>query len=227
MGKTVNNYLIDIFRTLNSYHIFSIRGGLIFLIIGLALSGCTRERTSESAPIHLVPDMDNQGKYKAQSKSEFFADGSTMRLPVEGTIARGQLRDDPAYYTGKNAQGQYTDNPNEITMELMERGRDQYNIYCSPCHSRVGDGRGIMIQHEYLPPPSFSDDRILKMKDGNIFEIISNGVRNMPSYAHQVNVDDRWAIIAYLRALQRSRTATASDVPLDFQDETEQTEQQK
>ena len=193
---------------------------IIFIIIaGSIISGCARERTSDNSPIHLVPDMDNQEKYNAQSKSEFFADGSAMRQPVEGTIARGHLRDDTGYYTGKNESGQYIDNPREIDLELMNRGQQRYDIYCSPCHSKVGDGRGIMIQHEYLPPPSFTDDRILKMKDGNIFEIVSNGIRNMPSYAHQVNIDDRWAIIAYLRALQRSRTATENDVPEELRND--------
>jgi mono/diheme cytochrome c family protein len=227
MGKVVNKYLNYILRSLKKNHIFSVQSGLIFLIIGLALSGCARERTSENSPIHLVPNMDEQEKYKAQSKSEFFADGATMRPPVEGTVARGQLREDIAYYTGKNAEGEYTDNPKEITMELMSHGRERYDIYCAPCHSKVGDGRGIMIQHEYLPPPSFSEERILKMKDGNLFEIISNGVRNMPSYAHQINVDDRWAIIAYLRALQKSRNAAISDIPIDLQKDIKLTEQQK
>ena len=103
--------------------------------------------------------------------------------------------------------------PIEIDMKTMKRGQERFDIYCSPCHSRVGDGRGIIIDKGFPPPPSFHIDRIREMPDGEIFDVITNGLRNMPSYGHQVMPADRWAIIIYLRALQRSQNATLSDVP--------------
>ncbi len=184
------------------------------LTILLITSGCYRERPSNQPPIHLNPNMDSQEKYKAQSENNFFEDGSAMRPPVEGTVARGHLREDVEFYQGKNIKGDFIKKlPVDIDMELLERGQERYNIYCSPCHSRVGDGRGIMVSKGYLPPPSFHIDRIREMLDGQIYDVITNGVRNMPSYRHQINPDDRWAITAYLRALQRSQNASADDVP--------------
>jgi mono/diheme cytochrome c family protein len=194
---------------------FALSGLAVLLMISV-LSGCGRERPSENPPIHLNPNMDNQEKYKAQSEGDFFADGSTMRTPVPGTVARGQLREDAAYYTGKVEDGEYAENPEEITIQFLKRGRERYDIFCSPCHSRVGDGRGIMVNRGYVPPPTFHQDRIGDMKDGYLFEVISAGVRNMPAYAHQVGVEDRWAVVAYLRALQRSRNATEEDVPVEL-----------
>lgn len=184
------------------------------LTAALLLSGCTRERTSEKTPIHLNPNMDNQEKYKAQAESRFFADGATMRTPVEGTVARGELRDDTKYFTGKDEKGNFIKkNPLAVTMEGLQRGQERFNIYCSPCHSKVGDGKGIMIEKGYVPPPSFHIDRIRDMTDGEIYDIISNGIRNMPSYRHQIHPDDRWLIILYLRALQRSQNAKLIDIP--------------
>ena len=187
--------------------------GLLMLAAIFVFSGCGRGRTSEKTPIHLNPNMDNQEKYKSQSESRFYADGATMRPLIPGTVAHGQLRDDAAYYTGKDENGNYVENPRLITTQLLNRGRERFNIYCSPCHGRVGDGRGMMIQYEYTPPPSYHQERIREMKDGNLFEIVSGGIKNMPSYAHQISVDDRWAIIAYLRALQRSQNASGDDIP--------------
>lgn len=199
----------------NSLERTTLLAALLLLGAVFIFSGCGRGRTSEKTPIHLNPNMDNQEKYKSQSESRFYADGATMRPLVPGTVARGQLRDDAAYYTGKDESGNYADNPKTITTLLLNRGRERFDIYCSPCHGRVGDGRGIMVKHEYIPPPSFHQDRIRDMKDGNLFEIVSGGIRNMPSYAHQISVDDRWAIIAYLRALQRSQNASVDDIPAD------------
>jgi mono/diheme cytochrome c family protein len=164
--------------------------------------------------------MDSQEKYKAQSESEFFTDHSTMRQPVEGTVARGYLREDTEYYQGKNAGGEFIEKaPIDLDINTLERGQERFNIYCSPCHSRVGDGRGIMINKGYLPPPSFHIDRIREMPDGQVYDVITNGVRNMPSYRHQVNPGDRWAIVGYVRALQRSRNATITDIPDEKREE--------
>ncbi len=194
---------------------------IIFLLTLLLISsGCYRKRPSDKPPIHLNPNMDRQEKYKAQSESGFFEDHSTMRQPVDGTVARGYLREDVEYYEGRDRRGRFIKNaPVEIDMKTMERGQERYNIYCSPCHSRVGDGRGIMINKGYLPPPSFHADRIREMPDGQIYDVITNGVRNMPAYRHQINPDDRWAIVVYVRALQKSQNATINDIPEEMRDE--------
>ena len=179
-----------------------------------AFSGCYRGQTSDKPPIHLNPNMDDQEKYKPQAESRFFPDSSDMRVPVEGTVAGGYLREDTEFYQGKNSKGEFINKaPIEINMENMKRGQERYDIYCSPCHSRVGDGHGIIIDKGFPPPPSFHIDRIREMPDGEIYDVISNGLRNMPSYGHQVMPADRWAIVIYLRALQRSQHAALSDVP--------------
>ncbi len=189
-------------------------GTILLLVIIALLSACSRGRQSERTPIHPNPNMDRQAKYLAQGESAFFADGSNMRTPVEGTVARGFLRDDDEFYKGMNSKGEFIKTlPVEITMPLLNRGEERYNIYCSPCHSRLGDGRGIMVSRGYVPPPSFHDDRIRQMPDGQIFDIITHGVRNMPGYRYQIPPENRWAIVAYLRALQKSHNATIDDVP--------------
>lgn len=101
-------------------------------------------------------------------------------------------------------------------MQLLQRGQERFNIYCSPCHGKTGDGKGIIVQRGMLPPPSFHEARLLQAPDGHFFDVISNGIRNMPTYRHQIPVSDRWAIVAYLRALQRSQNATINDIPVDL-----------
>lgn len=191
---------------------------LVSLILVGMMIAC-QGRPSEEPPIHLNPDMDNQPKYKAQSQSAFFADSAAMRHPVPGTVAREELRADDVYYRGLEADGRpVTKNPVPVDMRMLERGEERFDIYCSPCHGRVGDGRGIMVQRGYVPPPTFHDDRIRQLPDGEIFNVISHGIRNMPAYAHQIPVADRWAVIAYLRALQRSQNAKLEDIPVELQD---------
>lgn len=192
------------------------RIAIIFGLLGL-LIGCSREMPSRRPPIHPNPNMDQQEKFRPQEENDFFADGSSMRVPVVGTIARDQWHPDSAfYYTGRNEDSVLIKrNPERITMELLERGRDRYDIYCAPCHSRIGDGQGIVVKRGLVPPPSFHDDRLRTIEDGHIFEVISDGLRNMPPYRYQIPVKDRWAIVAYFRALQRSQNATVIDVPPD------------
>ncbi len=207
----------------NNSRIFMFRNFVIAAMVIMLSAGCGRGSSSEKPPIHLNPNMDSQEKYKAQSESHYFADGSAMRKPVEGTVARGQLREDAAYFTGKDDQGKPMKKiPVELTMELLERGRERFDIYCSPCHSRVGDGQGIMVTRKYAAPPTFHQDRLRDIEDGYIFGVITNGFGNMPLYAHQVRVEDRWAIVSYLRALQRSRSATEKDIPADMRGKIEQ-----
>lgn len=189
----------------------------IVAILLVASFGCTRGRPTENTPIHLNPNMDRQQKYLPQSESKFFVDGMTMRKPVAGTVARGELHEDNAYWRGRDdIDSVIAKIPIPVTMQLIERGQQRFNIYCSPCHGRTGDGRGIVVQRGLLPPPSFHDERLRKVGDGHIFDVISNGIRNMPSYRAQIPVDDRWAIVSYFRALQRSQNASINDVPAEM-----------
>lgn len=191
----------------------------LILSILVFLSGCYRGRPSEDPPIHLNPNMDTQEKYKPQSPSRFFEDGLTMRQPVPGTVAIGELHEDDAYYRGKNADGSLVRNmPVEVTMETLRRGQKRYNIYCAPCHDQTGSGKGIVVKKGFLPPPSFHLDRLREVEDGHIYDVITNGIRNMPSYKHQIPVSDRWKIVAYVRALQRSQNAQISDVPEELRE---------
>lgn len=182
----------------------------------LLLGGCMRGTPSEKTPIHVNPNMDDQPRYDVQSKSRFYADSATMRVPPAGTVARGFLHEDDAMYNGTTPDGKLvTTNPLPITLQLLQRGQERYNIYCSPCHGRVGDAKGIVVQRGLLPPPSFHEQRLVDTADGHFYTVITNGIRNMPPYKSQVPVADRWAIVAYVRALQRSQHATINDVPQD------------
>jgi mono/diheme cytochrome c family protein len=193
-------------------HIYTVVAVLSILII----SGCTQEQPSENPPVHLNPNMDDQPKYEAQEESKFFLDNSAMRMPVEGTVARGELYEDVVYYSGKDAGGKLIKvMPLPKTMATLKRGQERYNIYCSPCHASSGYGQGIVVKKGFLPPPSLHIDRLRDAEDGHLFDVISNGIRNMPSYKHQISVADRWAIVAFIRALQRSQNATIDDIPED------------
>ncbi len=189
---------------------------IVFVILGVSVivSGCARGLPKEDPPIRLLQNMYSQEKYKAQSKNDFFEDGSAMRMPVSGTVARGYLRDDVAFYEGKTRNGDTVlVAPVAYTMETMLRGQERYNIYCAPCHSRVGDGKGTVVERGYTPAPTYHDNRLRNVPDGHLYLTITNGIRNMPSYRSQISVEDRWAIVAYIRALQRSQHATVADVP--------------
>lgn len=186
----------------------------ILLITATALLAACQGRPSTKPPIHLNPNMDHQPKYRPQAESKFFENGQAMRPPVPGTVARGELREDLPYYFGKDQAGKHINYiPVDVDMKLLQRGQERFNIYCAPCHSRLGDGQGIVVKKGFLPPPSFHLDRVRAFADGYIYDVISNGVRNMPSYKHQIPVADRWAIVAYVRALQRTQSAAAKDIP--------------
>ncbi len=159
-------------------------------------------------------DMHVQPRENPLSRSDFFADQRSERPPVEGTVARGQLREDTYFYTGKlgNSPGDYM--PFPVTMEVLERGRERYNIYCAPCHSRVGDGNGFIPSRGFArKPPSYHIPRLQKAPLGYFYDVISNGFGIMPDYASQIPPRDRWNIVAYVRALQLSQSATKADVP--------------
>ena len=187
----------------------------LFLVL-FVVSGCFQGRPSDKEPIHLNPNMDKQQKYRPQAESNYFEDGATMRPIIEGTVARGLLKDDTEFHFGKDAQGNFINGfPKQmiLNMKLLKRGQERYGIYCAPCHGQIGNGRGIVVERGMLPPPSFHSDSIRVYPNGRVFDVITNGVRNMPPYKYQIPVEDRWAIIAYFNALQRSQNATIEDVP--------------
>ena len=158
-------------------------------------------------------DMHVQPKVLPLSKSDFFEDGRGSRSLVPGTIARGQLRDDPYLYTGM-IDGKPGDMmPFAATREVLERGRERYNIYCAPCHSRIGDGNGMIVQRGFRRPPSYHTPALRQAPLGHFYDVITNGFGAMPDYSAQVPVNDRWAIAAYIRVLQLSQNASEADVP--------------
>jgi mono/diheme cytochrome c family protein len=158
-------------------------------------------------------DMQDQPRYKPLRKSDFYEDGRSSRPPVPGTVARGQLRADTYLYTGMLGKEPGDALPFPATRQVLERGRERFNIYCAPCHSRLGDGNGMIVQRGYRRPPSYHIERLRKAPLGHFFDVITNGFGAMPDYAAQVEVHDRWAIAAYIRALQLSQAAPATLVP--------------
>ncbi len=157
--------------------------------------------------------MDDQPRYKPLEASRFFPDGQSARPRVEGTVARGELHEDAALYAGKAGDRLVDRVPVALTPELLARGRERFDIYCSPCHDRVGTGMGMIVRRGYKQPPSLHVERLRQAPAGHFFDVMTNGFGVMPAYAHQVAVRDRWAIVAYIRALQRSQRATLADVP--------------
>ena len=158
-------------------------------------------------------DMHLQPKYLPEQPTDFFGDGRSERQPVPGTVARGHLRLDELLYTGKE-NGVVVDKfPFAITHADLERGRERYNIYCSPCHDYTGSGRGMIVQRGLPAPPSFHIDRLRQESAGHFVDVITNGFGAMYSYAARVEPEDRWRITAYIRALQLSRHATVQNVP--------------
>jgi mono/diheme cytochrome c family protein len=162
--------------------------------------------------------MDDQPKVLPQTASAFFYNGSAMREPVPGTVPIGGLKEDGAFFTGKAADGQFVATI-PVTMDdaLLERGRQRYAIYCQPCHDARGDGKGILFQRGNVPTATFHQDKILKYPDGQIFDIVTNGMGLMPSYRWPIPPADRWAIIAHIRELQRDRLARAASAPSSAQ----------
>jgi mono/diheme cytochrome c family protein len=158
-------------------------------------------------------DMHNQPKYRPLRASTFFANGSSARPQVEGTIARGTLQTDVAFFTGKNGALFVNELPFPVTQEVLDRGQERYNIYCTPCHDRTGSGDGMVVQRGYPKPPSYHIDRLRNIEIGYFFDVMTNGFGRMPDYKAQITPRDRWNIAAYIRALQLSQHATAADVP--------------
>ena len=202
-----------------------------------------RATTSELPPLRSFKDMDFQPKFKSQTESRLFADGRSMRLPVRGTVARGELREDDLFYreivedssaerssdsqapaaddvaADSNEPNWGTEIPLVASDQLMRRGRERFNIYCATCHGRAGDGNGPVSvralelqQGTWVPPTSIHAEHVRKQPAGKLFNTITNGIRKMPGYGSQIEPEDRWAIVLYLRALQRTRQATPDDL---------------
>jgi hypothetical protein len=158
-------------------------------------------------------DMHDEPKFFPQRGTSFYADGRSVRPQVENTVARNQLHEDTYFYTGL-ANGKEGDGlPFPVTMQVLERGQERYNIYCTPCHSRVGNGAGMIVQRGYAPAGNFHTTRLETAPLGHFFHVISNGYGAMPDYSAQIVPADRWAIVAYIKALQLSQKATQADVP--------------
>ena len=160
-------------------------------------------------------DMHNQPKYRPLREAPFFADHRSERPLIAGTIARGKLDEDKLLTTGKDGDKSSAVFPFPVTAELVARGRERFNIFCSPCHGRTGEGRGMIVMRGYKQPPSFHEQRLRDLGPGYFFNVITTGFGIMPSYAPQVPVNDRWAIIAYIRALQLSRNANVQSLTTD------------
>ncbi|MGC4073199.1 MAG: cytochrome c [Nibricoccus sp.] len=198
-----------------------------YLVLALAVVGTVsifgfRGSISTKPPLEVFPDMDRQAKYKAQAASPFFADGRADRPLPAGVVSRGDLRADDHLHLGKKADGSWASGfPASISIDakLLERGQDRFAIYCQPCHGAIGDGNGITKSYGMGATPSYHDDRLRKMSEGEIYNTIIHGKGNMLSYADKLSPEDRWAVIAYVRALQRAQTGSIKDVPASHKSE--------
>ena len=179
------------------------RGKRALLIVAvLALAACRQK-------------MSNQPRYDPYESSDFFADGMASRPRIAGTVARGELPGDPFFETGKMNNALADGFPMKVDKQLLDRGQERFDIYCQQCHGRIGDGNGMIPSRGLRRPPSFHTDRLRTAPTGHYFDVITNGLGAMPPYKTMVPVRDRWAIIAYVRALQLSQNATMADVPAD------------
>lgn len=181
-------------------------------VVVLGLSGCMRGCTSSRPPIHLNPNMDQQPKYRAQQESDFFYNGATMRIPVPGTVARGELREDVAFYEGKDEAGNHVA-ANPLTADLsgdeldavLTRGHQRYEIYCTPCHAANGNGKGMLWDRAQIQAGDLHLERLIQAPDGELFDVVTNGLGLMQGYRYPIPARDRWAIIAYVREIQAGR----------------------
>ena len=205
-----------------------------FVMIGVLVLGVVGFRGSMTRrpPIEVFPDMDRQPKLRPQAEESFFSDSRSSRFPVTGTIARGApLRiasdgsesvvypyQDLPLNTGRlTGLTNFVENiPLQVTAQLIERGQNRYQVNCLPCHGALGDGNGIARKFGMLVVANLHDPRLVQMPDGELFHVITNGRNLMSNYAARITVKDRWAVIAYVRALQRSRLASTNDVPEQF-----------
>jgi mono/diheme cytochrome c family protein len=199
---------------------------VLFFVLVTAVSVLGfRGSISTRPPLEIFPDMDHQAKYKPQAQSAFFADKRTDRPTPAGAVAFGRsglqadgkfLAADDHFYRGKQADGSFARGfPSSVKIDraLLERGQHKYTIYCAPCHGALGDGNGITKQYGMGATPTYHDDRLRQIAEGDLYNTITNGKNTMLSYADKIEPADRWAVIAYVRALQRAQTGTVADVP--------------
>jgi len=197
-------------------------------LVPFAFVAKARTSTSREPHVHLIPDMDFQAHRKAQAPSDFFADGRADRVWPEGTVAYGQLKLDDAFYKGVQGGQWMTELPTrpgifEVSEATMERGRERFDIFCAPCHGASGYGNGMVNKRaeqlggaKWVPPANLHQEYIVRQPHGQLFHTISNGIRNMKGYGAQIPEADRWAIVLYIRALQRSQASQAGDAPADM-----------
>ncbi len=202
---------------------------LAFVVVLLLSVMGFRGSFSTRPPIEVFPDMDHQAKYKPQATSKFFADGRADRPIPAGAVPFGRsaaqadpafLKADDFHYDGKLPDGTFGRGfpaALEVTGAFVERGQNRYQIYCAPCHGTLGDGNGITKSYGMLTTPTYHDDRLRAMAEGEIFNTITHGKNTMMSYADKLSPDDRWAVVAYVRALQRAAHGTIKDVPAELQ----------
>jgi mono/diheme cytochrome c family protein len=187
-------------------------------LAALVLTGCRQ-------------DMHDQPRYEALEASDFFPDGRSSRDPVPGTVARGQLREDDVFETGRDGENDAETFPAPVVYLtpgqrtppadwiVINRGQERYDIFCAPCHGAAGRGNGMVALRGYRNPPSLHIDRLRNERPGYLFGVITRGFGAMPDYAAQISTRDRWAIVAYIRALQLSQNATLADVPIHLRSE--------
>ncbi|HLR90409.1 MAG TPA: c-type cytochrome [Balneolaceae bacterium] len=188
-----------------------------FILLASAFLLSCRGQSTEKPPIRHHFNMVFQDRFNAQEENPFFDDNMAMRLPVEGTVARGNLRLESDIYEGVDENGEFvTEIPFELTRDFLYRGQDRYDVYCQVCHGGIGNGQGVIMTggYGYVPAPTFHRPESYNMPDGEFYSAITHGIRTMPSYASQINVEDRWAIVAYIRALQQSQNVPESDMHL-------------
>lgn len=210
--------------------------GAVISWLPLSIIAKSRFTTSTKPRISIFQDMAQQPKYRPQAVNHLFADGRAMREPLSGTVAFGDVQEDDHYYRGykliesAQQQGQFVAEyikgfPKQVTVDesFIRRGQQRYGIYCAPCHGDDGYGQGTvhlraleLQQATWVPPTSMHSDIVRQREEGQIFNTITHGIRNMPSYGKQIPVDDRWAIVAYIRALELSQNAPIQDVPADM-----------
>jgi mono/diheme cytochrome c family protein len=191
-------------------------------LIPMGLVYRSRQTAKDQPRIQIVYDMDQQAKFKNQARNPFFADDRAMRQHPEGTVARGQLEEDDAYYRGTAGSDTVfvEEFPVPVTREMVMRGRERFAIHCAPCHGLAGDGDGLvhrraqaLAEGTWTPPTDLASPTVVARPVGHLYDTVRNGIRNMPAYGPQIGVEDRWAIVAWVRALQLSRNATIEDVP--------------
>jgi mono/diheme cytochrome c family protein len=193
-------------------------------LLPFAFIARARGMKADRTRLRPIQNMGSQQKYLPQSENPLFADSRAMRPAIDGTVRRGAVIDDGAFTQGRGSDGQFvTEFPVPVNRALLLRGQERFNVYCSPCHGLGGSGDGIVARRAdalqegtWVPPLTFHGEQVRGRPVGHLFNTITHGIRNMPSYGSQVSAADRWAIVAYVRALQRSQNATVTDVPPDL-----------